>query len=247
MQRRTLAVYDRLLGTVLERRFPERGCRPNSGDHAPSTTLTCGIISPILMPLSRVLAGSGRPGLQRRATTDGDCNIRRPMRAAPEREPAGPRMNEDIRVREVRLIDRNRPERRRRRHGRRHGPGHRGRARPGRDITGCQAAGGQDSRLRQVQIPRAEEGRRGAQAAEDRRDQRDQDAPQHRRSRLRREDAGHQALLRGRRQGEGDPALPRPRDGPPGARAGRCCSGSRPTSSRSPRSSRSRAWKAGRW
>jgi translation initiation factor IF-3 len=27
------------------------------------------------------------------------------MRAAPEREPAGPRMNEDIRVREVRLID----------------------------------------------------------------------------------------------------------------------------------------------
>ena len=29
------------------------------------------------------------------------------MRAAPEREPAGPRMNEDIRVREVRLIDEN--------------------------------------------------------------------------------------------------------------------------------------------
>ena len=27
------------------------------------------------------------------------------MRAAPEREPSGPRMNEDIRVREVRLID----------------------------------------------------------------------------------------------------------------------------------------------
>ena len=27
------------------------------------------------------------------------------MRAAPEREPAGPRMNEDIRAREVRLID----------------------------------------------------------------------------------------------------------------------------------------------
>ena len=27
------------------------------------------------------------------------------MRAAPEREPTGPRMNEDIRVREVRLID----------------------------------------------------------------------------------------------------------------------------------------------
>jgi translation initiation factor IF-3 len=29
------------------------------------------------------------------------------MRAAPEREPAGPRINEDIRVREVRLIDEN--------------------------------------------------------------------------------------------------------------------------------------------
>src|SRR5262245_4861703 len=34
-------------------------------------------------------------------------NIRRPMRAAPERAPAGPRMNEDIRVPEVRLIDQN--------------------------------------------------------------------------------------------------------------------------------------------
>src|SRR5262245_59079769 len=43
----------------------------------------------------------------RSATTEGDCPIRRPMRAAPEREPAGPRMNEDIRVREVRLIDEN--------------------------------------------------------------------------------------------------------------------------------------------
>ncbi|HEX6000381.1 MAG TPA: translation initiation factor IF-3 [Hyphomicrobiaceae bacterium] len=31
--------------------------------------------------------------------------MRRPMRAAPERAPAGPRMNEDIRVAEVRLID----------------------------------------------------------------------------------------------------------------------------------------------
>ena len=48
MQRRTLAVYDRLLGTVLERRFQGLGCWANSRDHAPSTTLTCGIISPIL-------------------------------------------------------------------------------------------------------------------------------------------------------------------------------------------------------
>ncbi|HXE87273.1 MAG TPA: translation initiation factor IF-3 [Hyphomicrobiaceae bacterium] len=33
--------------------------------------------------------------------------MRRPMRAAPERAPSGPRMNEDIRVPEVRLIDQN--------------------------------------------------------------------------------------------------------------------------------------------
>ena len=32
-------------------------------------------------------------------------NIRRPIRNAPEREPTGPRINEQIRVREVRLID----------------------------------------------------------------------------------------------------------------------------------------------
>ena len=31
-------------------------------------------------------------------------NIRRPMRAQPEREPTGPRMNDQIRVREIRLI-----------------------------------------------------------------------------------------------------------------------------------------------
>jgi translation initiation factor IF-3 len=46
-------------------------------------------------------------GRLRSQTIEGDCPIRRPMRAAPEREPAGPRMNEDIRVREVRLIDEN--------------------------------------------------------------------------------------------------------------------------------------------
>jgi translation initiation factor IF-3 len=41
------------------------------------------------------------------ATSEGDCHIRRPLRAAPEREPSGPRMNEGIRVQEVRLIDQN--------------------------------------------------------------------------------------------------------------------------------------------
>jgi translation initiation factor IF-3 len=37
--------------------------------------------------------------------TEGDCNIRKPMKAAPEREATGPRINEHIRVREIRLID----------------------------------------------------------------------------------------------------------------------------------------------
>ena len=37
--------------------------------------------------------------------TEGESNIRKPTRAAPEREPSGPRINEQIRVREVRLID----------------------------------------------------------------------------------------------------------------------------------------------
>ena len=37
--------------------------------------------------------------------TKGETNIRRPMRAAPEREQSGPRINDAIRVREVRLID----------------------------------------------------------------------------------------------------------------------------------------------
>ena len=64
--------------------------------------MTCGIISPILYQLASAGLAGGRGA---RATTDGDCNIRRPMRAAPEREPSGPRMNEDIRVPEVRLID----------------------------------------------------------------------------------------------------------------------------------------------
>ena len=35
----------------------------------------------------------------------GEHNIRKPTRAAPEREPSGPRINDQIRVREVRLID----------------------------------------------------------------------------------------------------------------------------------------------
>ena len=54
-----------------------------------------------------MLTLSSETAKARSETIEGDCPIRRPMRAAPEREPAGPRMNEDIRVREVRLIDEN--------------------------------------------------------------------------------------------------------------------------------------------
>ena len=57
-------------------------------------------------PLARPVRGAAL-GRLRSQTIEGDRPIRRPMRAAPEREPAGPRMNEDIRVREVRLIDEN--------------------------------------------------------------------------------------------------------------------------------------------
>ncbi len=39
--------------------------------------------------------------------TTGETNIRRPMRAAPEREQSGPKINEAIRAREIRLIDEN--------------------------------------------------------------------------------------------------------------------------------------------
>ena len=41
------------------------------------------------------------------ATAEGETNIRKPLRGAPEREPTGPRINDAIRAREVRLIDEN--------------------------------------------------------------------------------------------------------------------------------------------
>ena len=40
-------------------------------------------------------------------TARGDRPIRKPMRAAPTREPTGPKINDQIRAREVRLIDEN--------------------------------------------------------------------------------------------------------------------------------------------
>ncbi|CAA9240771.1 MAG: Translation initiation factor 3, partial [uncultured Acetobacteraceae bacterium] len=94
----------------------------------------------------------------------------------------------------------------------------RSRPRPARDQPQCRAARLQDPGLRQVQVRAAEESQRGPQKAEDRRDQGSQGPPQHRRPRLRREDARHEILHRRGRQGEGDAAVPGPRDGPPGPR-----------------------------
>jgi translation initiation factor IF-3 len=48
---------------------------------------------------------AGRHSESRTEAAIGEYNIRKPTRAAPEREPSGPRINDQIRVREVRLID----------------------------------------------------------------------------------------------------------------------------------------------
>src|SRR5262249_3156406 len=93
-----------------------------------------------------------------------------------------------------------------------------GRARSGRDRPEFGSAGLQNSRLRQIQISGAKEGGRGAQEAEGRRNQRDQAAADDRRPRLRCENALDPSLLRGRRQSQGEIAVPRPRNGAPGAR-----------------------------
>ena len=60
MQRSTLAVYDRLLGTVLERRFDERPRPTELPAATAATTLTCGTISPDFTHVSRRLAGLPR-------------------------------------------------------------------------------------------------------------------------------------------------------------------------------------------
>src|SRR5258706_15385232 len=98
--------------------------------------------------------------------------------------------------------------------------GGRKRLRPRRSLAWGKAPRGQDDGLRKIQIRTAEEGSRGAQAPEGHRGQGDQDAAYDRPSRLRREDAVDEAVLRGRRQGQSDPSLPRPRDGAPESRHG---------------------------
>src|SRR3954447_22232156 len=68
------------------------------------------------------------------------------------------------------------------------GAGAGSRARPGRDLTQRRSTGRQVPRHRALQIRGAEESRRAAQEAKDAGDQRDQDASQYRRPRLRHQD-----------------------------------------------------------
>ena len=171
------------------------------------------------MSIALALPTSGRLAMGRHVeTTQERRPIRRPIRTAQPAAKDGPRINEEIRVREVQLIDKD---------GANKGVTEIGAAiamaqEAGLDLVEIapelRPAGLQNSRLRQIQISGAEEGGRGAQEAEGRRDQGDQAPADDRRSRLRGEDALDAALLRGRRQGQGDVALPRPRNGAPGAR-----------------------------
>jgi translation initiation factor IF-3 len=74
--------------------------------------LTYGTFFSIFRQQEMVQRRDNPPALSRSASVcnhhEGRPNIRRPMlRGAPEREPSGPRINEAIRAREVRLIDEN--------------------------------------------------------------------------------------------------------------------------------------------
>jgi hypothetical protein len=93
-------------------------------------------------------------------------------------------------------------------------------ARPRRGQPQGRAARLQDPRLRQVQVRREEEGQRGQEEAERRRDQGDQAPPQDGRPRSPVQDARRAPLPRSRPQGEVHGALPRPRDHPPREGAG---------------------------
>src|SRR5580698_5519098 len=152
------------------------------------------------------------------ATTEGDKTHSSPQQSAATRRQGGSaHQRGDPRTRGPTHRQRRRQQGRHRDRGSDcHGPG--GRPRSGRDRAELGAAGRKNSRLRQIQISSAEKSRRGAQEAEGRRDQGDQAAADDRSSRLRREDAVDGALLPGRRQGQGDAAVPRPRNGAPGAR-----------------------------
>jgi hypothetical protein len=135
--------------------------------------------------------------------------IRRPMKSALPVQKDGPRINEEIRVREVQLIDAS---------GHNHGPTPIQAA-----LDMAQAAGLDlveiapnssppvckvlDYGKYKFQAQKKSSG--GPQEAESRRGQGDQTPADDRRPRLRREDALHAALFRRGRQGEGHAAVPR--------------------------------------
>ena len=156
------------------------------------------------------------------------------------------RVNERIRVREIRVIDDTGAAARH--HAAAAGAGHRQAegTRPGRDLADGRAAGLPDHGLREIPVPGAEARARGEEAPEGDRGQRDQVPPEGRRARLPVQEEAHRALPRGRRQGQGDDLLPRPRDGAPGDRAAHSRTADRGTGRgrRSPR--RCRGWKATR-
>ena len=166
--------------------------------------------------------------------------IRRPMKATAAPEKGGPRVNRDIRAVQVQLIDAE---------GHNRGVVNLADAQTLADeaaldlveiVPNATPAGLQDPRFRKIPLPRAEEVVRGAQAPEGGRDQGDQAPARHRRPRLRSEDALGAPLLRRGRQGQGDAALPRPRDGASGHRLQAPAAGRGPRRRRSPRSRPSR-------
>src|SRR3546814_5224435 len=96
---------------------------------------------------------------------------------------------------------------------------------PRRGVAERRPAGLQDPRFREVQVRGPEKEERGQEEAEGHRGQRDQDAPEHRRSRLPDQDARGEPLPRRGRQGQADHAVPWPRDGTPGDRPERAEAG----------------------
>ena len=169
------------------------------------------------------------------------------MKSALPAQKDGPRINEEIRSKEVQLIDSTGDNKGVVDTQAALGMAEAAGLDSGRDFSQFHPARLQNPGFRQVQIPGAEESGRSPQKAEGRRDQGDQAPADDRRSRLRREDALDEALLRRRRQGQDHLALPRPRNGAPGARLQAAQPRQGRHRARSPRSNRSRASKAGRW
>ena len=174
----------------------------------------------------------------------GELPIRRPNRAPPVAAKDGPRTNDEIRNAQIQLIDQD---------GTNHGTVEtiaaiKMAAEAGMDLVEISPNNNPPvckiMDYGKYKYSGAEEGRRSPQEAEDRRDQGDQAAADDRRSRLRREDAGDAAVLRGRRQGQDHPALSRPRNGAPGNRHQAARQGEGRRRRRTPRSSRTPGSKA---